>query len=272
MRAPRGAGGTLTFSSSPRRQPVLEHRRSSRAVNRAPAPNSNRGVGHEAEPAVQRALRDGDRRQPEQHALQRRRDGARVGDVVAEVVAEVGARDDRVVAAAAEPERREPHAVDGRAVHREAAAAPSRSCSVTVIARRRVIERATALWFWPGRSRPSRRAGERLRAPRSGRAIRCRRRWSGAPARPEACRIGPRTGSATVPRCRDTSGRPRGERGAHLRGDRVDGGGRRRPAVAGVSPVVVFVAAGVAVAGLAWVLGVATEEAGEAAGRGSRPC
>ena len=36
--------------------------------------------------------------------------------------------------------------------------------------------------------------------------------------------------------------------------------------VAGVSPVVVFVAAGVAVAGLAWVLGVATEEAGEAAG------
>ncbi len=36
--------------------------------------------------------------------------------------------------------------------------------------------------------------------------------------------------------------------------------------VAGVSPVVVFVAASVAVAGLAWVLGVATEEAGEAAG------
>ncbi|MDX6375714.1 MAG: Ca2+:H+ antiporter [Gaiellaceae bacterium] len=36
--------------------------------------------------------------------------------------------------------------------------------------------------------------------------------------------------------------------------------------VAGVSPVIVFVAAGVAVAGLAWVLGVATEEAGEAAG------
>jgi Ca2+:H+ antiporter len=36
--------------------------------------------------------------------------------------------------------------------------------------------------------------------------------------------------------------------------------------IAGVSPVVVFVAASVAVAGLAWVLGVATEEAGEAAG------
>jgi Ca2+:H+ antiporter len=36
--------------------------------------------------------------------------------------------------------------------------------------------------------------------------------------------------------------------------------------VAGASPVVVFVGAGVAVAGLAWVLGVATEEAGEAAG------
>ena len=36
--------------------------------------------------------------------------------------------------------------------------------------------------------------------------------------------------------------------------------------VAGVSPVVVFVAASIAVAGLAWVLGVATEEAGEAAG------
>jgi Ca2+:H+ antiporter len=36
--------------------------------------------------------------------------------------------------------------------------------------------------------------------------------------------------------------------------------------VAGVSPVVVFVAASLAVAGLAWVLGVATEEAGEAAG------
>jgi Ca2+:H+ antiporter len=36
--------------------------------------------------------------------------------------------------------------------------------------------------------------------------------------------------------------------------------------VADVSPVIVFIGAGVAVAGLAWVLGVATEEAGEAAG------
>src|SRR3954470_19107256 len=36
--------------------------------------------------------------------------------------------------------------------------------------------------------------------------------------------------------------------------------------VFGASPVVVFIGAGVAVAGLAWVLGVATEEAGEAAG------
>ena len=42
--------------------------------------------------------------------------------------------------------------------------------------------------------------------------------------------------------------------------------------VAGVSPTAVFVAAGIAVAALAYVLGEATEQAGEAAGRGSPPC
>ena len=67
-------------------------------------PRDEIGGDLEAEAAVEAVversraglLGDGDRRQPEHDALQRRGDGARVGDVVAEVRAVVDPRDDEV--------------------------------------------------------------------------------------------------------------------------------------------------------------------------------
>ena len=57
----------------------------------------------------------------EQQRLERRRDGAGVGDVVAEVEPVVDAGDDELrLEVLDQPELREPHAVDGRAVGREA--------------------------------------------------------------------------------------------------------------------------------------------------------
>ena len=70
-----------------------------------------------------RLLRNGDRRQPQHDALERRRDRARVGDVVAEVGPVVDARDDQLGLEADQAERRKAHAVDRRAVGGEAAAA-----------------------------------------------------------------------------------------------------------------------------------------------------
>ena len=71
-----------------------------------------------------RLLREGDGGQPEQDPLQRRRDRARVGDVVAQVRAVVGARDDHLrLEALHEPGGREPDAVDRCAVGRVAVGA-----------------------------------------------------------------------------------------------------------------------------------------------------
>ena len=92
-----------------------------RAVNSAAASKSEAAAEAEVHLAVGRLLGDGDRRHAEHEPLERGRDGARVGDVVAEVRAVVDARDDQVGPEALDQaERREAHAVDGRAVGREA--------------------------------------------------------------------------------------------------------------------------------------------------------
>ena len=71
-------------------------------------------VEAEVERPRARLLGDGDRRHPEHDALERRGDGAGVGDVVAEVRAVVDARDDEVGAEVGDqPESGKPHAVDG---------------------------------------------------------------------------------------------------------------------------------------------------------------
>jgi hypothetical protein len=77
----------------------------------------------EAEVQLPRArlLRYGDARQAEQQRLERRRDGAGVGDVVAEVEPVVDAGDDELrLEVLDQAEMREAHAVDRRAVGREA--------------------------------------------------------------------------------------------------------------------------------------------------------
>jgi len=96
-------------------------------------PARHEGRRHvEAEAAIEtvvqrpraRLLRDGDRRQPQYHSLERRCDGARVGDVIAEVGAVVDAGDDQVGGEALDQaEAGEAHAVHGRAVGRVADAA-----------------------------------------------------------------------------------------------------------------------------------------------------
>ena len=74
------------------------------------------------ERARARLLGDGDRGQPEHDALERRRDRARVGDVVAEIGAVVDPRDDYIGGEAVDQtEPRQAHAVDRRAVGRIAA-------------------------------------------------------------------------------------------------------------------------------------------------------
>ena len=62
-----------------------------RAMKRAARSKSKLAAEAEVHLARRRLLRDGDRRQPEHDALERRRDRARVGDVVAEVRAVVDA-------------------------------------------------------------------------------------------------------------------------------------------------------------------------------------
>ena len=90
-------------------------------MNAAAASKSKRLAEPEVHLARVRLLRDGDRPAAEHDALERRRDRARVGDVVAEVGAVVDAGDDQVgLEALDQPERGEAHAVDRRAVGRVA--------------------------------------------------------------------------------------------------------------------------------------------------------
>ena len=77
---PAGSGTSSISSTTPRDE--ARRARRSRSVGRARKSISRAGG----------LLRDGDRRQPEHDALERRRDRARVGDVVAEVRAVVDAR------------------------------------------------------------------------------------------------------------------------------------------------------------------------------------
>ena len=116
-------------------------------------PRRERGGGLElellAEPEVhlarRRLLRDGDAGQAEHDALQRGRDRTRVGDVVAEVGAVVDARDDQLGREALDqPERREAHAVDRRAVGRVADLPSPKSTSWTHSGRRVVMPRPIA--------------------------------------------------------------------------------------------------------------------------------
>ena len=113
--------GKLTLSSVPPGSGTSSISSTIRAVNAAAASNSKRLAEPEVHLARERLLRDGDRRQPEHDALERGGDGARVGDVVAEVGAVVDAGDDQLgLEALDQPERREADAVDRRAVGRVA--------------------------------------------------------------------------------------------------------------------------------------------------------
>ena len=94
---------------------------------------------------LQRLLGDGDRREPEHDALEGRGDGARVGDVVAEVGAVVDAGDDQLRLRPDQAELGEADAVDRRAVGREADGAVVEATSSTHSGERVVIERAVAL-------------------------------------------------------------------------------------------------------------------------------
>src|SRR4051794_23283197 len=67
-----------------------------------------------------RLLRDGNAGHAQNHTLERGRHGARVGDVVAQVRAVVDAGDDQLGRPSHEAERGQSHAVDRRAVGREA--------------------------------------------------------------------------------------------------------------------------------------------------------
>jgi hypothetical protein len=78
-------------------------------------------TGAEVHLAVVGLLRDGDRRDTEDDPLERGRDGAGVGDVVAQVRAVVDAGHDQLGLEVDQAEGREAHAVDRRAVGGEAA-------------------------------------------------------------------------------------------------------------------------------------------------------
>ena len=113
MASPSPSGGTLTLSSVSGGSASLEHLRDE------PRRELRRGLEVELSPA--RAERDGERWDAEQRPLHRRRDRARVRDVVAEVRALVDARDDQRRARARRmPLIGEVHAVGGRAVDGEA--------------------------------------------------------------------------------------------------------------------------------------------------------
>ena len=129
MRLPRRV--TSTPSGSPARDVDVEQRarRERDVVELVDDARDEVGRDVEREAAAEaevhlargRLLGDGDPRDAEHDPLERRGDGARVGDVVAEVRAVVDAGDDDVgLEALDEPELREPDAVDRRAVGRVA--------------------------------------------------------------------------------------------------------------------------------------------------------
>ena len=88
------------------------------APNRAADGEVEAAAGEKAHLAGGRLLRDRDRRDAQDDALQRRRHGSRIGDVVAQVRAVVDPGDDQVGAFADQAEVAEADAVDRRAVGR----------------------------------------------------------------------------------------------------------------------------------------------------------
>ena len=114
---PMSPAGTLTFSSVPAGSGTSSSRSTTRAVNAAALREVEQVPEPEVHLAPRRLLRDGDAGDAEHDALQRGGDGARVGDVVAEVGAVVDAGDDHVgLEVLDQAERGEPHAVHRRAV------------------------------------------------------------------------------------------------------------------------------------------------------------
>jgi hypothetical protein len=103
----------------------------------------------EVELAARRDLRDRECRDPEHDPLERGGDGAGVGDVVAEVGAQVDARHDQLGLGVEQPERGESHAVDGRPVGRVS----DRSVAEVVLLDRERL---------PGRDAARRRAAVRV--------------------------------------------------------------------------------------------------------------
>ena len=123
------------------------------------------GVAHATDA---RLLGDGDGGQPEHQPLERRRHGARVGDVVAEVGAVVDPRDDQVGTLAEQAEVGEAHAVDRGALGREADRAVVELDLLDPDRRPVVMLRAVPLRFVCGAttrtSTPSIRSSSRRRA------------------------------------------------------------------------------------------------------------
>jgi hypothetical protein len=240
-----------------------------------------------------RLLGDGDRGQPEQQPLDGGRHGARVGDVVPQVQPEVGARDDRVRALPGQTEDGDPHAVDRGARDGEG---HGRAGYLSLVHVEITAERDAApdgALVVGGRDDGHLRD---LREPRGERD---------EPRRVDAVVVGQEdahdamVGKGAPPRRADRAAtrrgdpiesRPMSRQGAiEVPGHASAPGGPGSGLSAGeirqfvgitvlavvaivlefvvhADPIVLFIVSGLAVGGMAHVLGVATEQAGEAAG------